>query len=153
MRAARWHSVSQHNYYVLKFLYTPFAVSAIYFDQAAMPSHLSYSAQEGYGAKWLFDWLVICCVAANSSIDNRACCLLISGTTRVFISLLLSYCIDSGKWPTWRTISSIICLFESSTCFEQLCAHPQKDNCIDIFINCKTGLSPGGSTHLHTNNT
>jgi hypothetical protein len=27
---------------------------------------------------------------------------------------------NSGKWPTWRTISSIICLFESSTCFEQL---------------------------------
>jgi hypothetical protein len=24
----------------------------------------------------------------------------------------------------------IICLFESSTCFEQLCAHPQEDNCI-----------------------
>jgi len=26
--------------------------------------------------------------------------------------------------------SSIICLFESSTCFEQLCAHLQEDNCI-----------------------
>jgi hypothetical protein len=38
---------------------------------------------------------------------------------------------NSGKWPTWRTISSIICLFESSTCFEQLCAHPQEDNCIN----------------------
>jgi len=25
----------------------------------------------------------------------------------------------------------MICLFESSTCFEQLCAHPQEDNCID----------------------
>ena len=23
------------------------------------------------------------------------------------------------------------CLFESSTCFEQICAHPQEDNCIN----------------------
>jgi len=38
---------------------------------------------------------------------------------------------NSGKWPTWRTISSIICLFESSTCLEQLCAHLQEDNCIN----------------------
>jgi hypothetical protein len=38
---------------------------------------------------------------------------------------------NSSKWPTWRTISSIICLFESSTCFEQLCAHLQDDNCIN----------------------
>jgi hypothetical protein len=30
-----------------------------------------------------------------------------------------------------RTISSIICLIESSTCFEQLCANPQEDNCIN----------------------
>jgi len=29
-------------------------------------------------------------------------------------------------------ISSIICLFESSTCFEQLYAHLQEDNCINI---------------------
>jgi len=28
-------------------------------------------------------------------------------------------------------IFSIIYLFESSTCFEQLCAHPQEDNCIN----------------------
>jgi len=28
-------------------------------------------------------------------------------------------------------ISSTLSLFESSTCFEQLCAHPQEDNCID----------------------
>jgi hypothetical protein len=26
---------------------------------------------------------------------------------------------------------SMICLFESSTCFEPLCAHPQEDNCIN----------------------
>jgi len=38
---------------------------------------------------------------------------------------------NSGKWPTWRTVSSIICSFESSTCFEQLCAHPQEDKCIN----------------------
>jgi hypothetical protein len=25
---------------------------------------------------------------------------------------------NSGKWPTWCTVSSIICLFECSTCFE-----------------------------------
>jgi len=36
----------------------------------------------------------------------------------------------SCRWPTWRTVSSIICLFESSTCFEQLCAHPQEEKCI-----------------------
>jgi len=38
---------------------------------------------------------------------------------------------NSGKWPNWRTISSIICFFESSTCFEQLCALLQEDNCIN----------------------
>jgi len=27
------------------------------------------------------------------------------------------------------TISSIICLFESSTCFEQPCAYPQEESC------------------------
>jgi len=26
---------------------------------------------------------------------------------------------------------SMVCLFESSTCFEQLCAHPQEDSCIN----------------------
>jgi len=26
-----------------------------------------------------------------------------------------------------------ICLFKSSTCFEQLCAHPQEDNCINPY--------------------
>jgi hypothetical protein len=40
---------------------------------------------------------------------------------------------NSGKWPTWRTVSSIICLFESSTCFEPLCAHLQEDNCINPY--------------------
>ena len=25
----------------------------------------------------------------------------------------------------------MICFFESSTCYEQLCAHPQEDNCIN----------------------
>jgi hypothetical protein len=25
----------------------------------------------------------------------------------------------------------VICLFESSTCFEQLCAHPLEDNCMN----------------------
>jgi len=43
----------------------------------------------------------------------------------------------SGRYPTWRTISSMICLFESSTCFEQHCAHPQEDNC----INTTSGVS------------
>jgi len=27
----------------------------------------------------------------------------------------------------------MICLSESSTCFEQPCAHPQEDNCINTF--------------------
>ena len=39
--------------------------------------------------------------------------------------------LNCGKWPTWCTISSVISLFESSACFEQLCAHPQEDNCIN----------------------
>jgi len=38
---------------------------------------------------------------------------------------------NCGRWPTWRTVSSILCLFESSTCFEQLCPHHQEDNCIN----------------------
>jgi hypothetical protein len=38
---------------------------------------------------------------------------------------------NSGKWPTWCTVSSIICLFESSACFVQLCAHLQEDSCIN----------------------
>ena len=38
---------------------------------------------------------------------------------------------NSGKWPNWRTVSSITCLFESSTCFEQLCAYLQEDDCIN----------------------
>ena len=38
---------------------------------------------------------------------------------------------NSGRWPTWHTVSSMICLFESSTCFKQLCAHPQEDSCIN----------------------
>jgi len=42
-----------------------------------------------------------------------------------------AYSYNSGKWPTWRTVSSILCLFESSTCFEQGCAHLQEDNCIN----------------------
>jgi len=25
----------------------------------------------------------------------------------------------------------MMCLYESSTCFEQLCAHPQKEKCIN----------------------
>jgi hypothetical protein len=37
---------------------------------------------------------------------------------------------NPGRWPTRRTISFIICLFKSSTCFKQHCAHPQ-DNCIN----------------------
>jgi hypothetical protein len=45
--------------------------------------------------------------------------------------LKTSFQSNSDKWPTWRTISFIICLFESTTCYEQLCAHLQEDNCID----------------------
>jgi len=28
------------------------------------------------------------------------------------------------------TVSSMTCLSESSTCFEQLCGHPQEENCV-----------------------
>jgi uncharacterized protein with PQ loop repeat len=58
-------------------------------------------------------------VAENSGLVK--CCAKSMGTK--FLS--------SGKWPTWRTISSIICLFEFSTYFEQIYAHPQEDNCIN----------------------
>jgi len=36
----------------------------------------------------------------------------------------------------------MICLFESSTCFEQPCAHPQEDNCINtiVLLRTSTGL-------------
>jgi len=44
--------------------------------------------------------------------------------------------VNSGKWPTWRTTSSIICLFESSTFFEQHYAHLQEDN----YINTTSGI-------------
>jgi hypothetical protein len=71
LRAARRHSASQHNYYVLKSLYTLFAVSAIDFDQAATQLYLLYSAEENYGAKRLFDSLVFCCAAANLSINIK----------------------------------------------------------------------------------
>jgi hypothetical protein len=40
-------------------------------------------------------------------------------------------------------MSYITCLFESSTYFEQLCAHPQEDNCIDTttgIITLKTSV-------------
>jgi hypothetical protein len=33
----------------------------------------------------------------------------------------------SCKWPTWRTIFFSICLLQSSTCFEQRCAHHQEN--------------------------
>jgi hypothetical protein len=39
---------------------------------------------------------------------------------------------NSGRWPTWRIISFVMCLFGSSTCFEQLRARPQEDNCINL---------------------
>ena len=50
--------------------------------------------------------------------------------------------VSSGRQPTWRTVSSIISLFESSTFFEQLCAHPQEDNCINttVFLTMSTRL-------------
>jgi len=37
---------------------------------------------------------------------------------------------NSGRKPPWGTVSSTICLSESSTRFVELCAHPQ-DNCIN----------------------
>jgi len=40
----------------------------------------------------------------------------------------------------------MIYLFESSTCFEQLCAHPQEDNCINL-------LKPTGYAMHHQFNT
>jgi len=41
-----------------------------------------------------------------------------------------SSCIP-GKWPAWRTVFYMLCLFRSSTCFEQSRAHPQEDNCVN----------------------
>jgi len=34
----------------------------------------------------------------------------------------------------------MICLFESSTCFEQLCAHPKEDDCINTISGIITLL-------------
>jgi len=49
-----------------------------------------------------------------------------------FITILeLTKKCNSGRWLPLRTISSIICLFESSTCFEQILTHSQEDNCIE----------------------
>ena len=52
--SAQPHSVSQHTYYVLKSLYTVFALSAVDFDQAAVQLYRSYSAQEIDDAKGFF---------------------------------------------------------------------------------------------------
>jgi hypothetical protein len=48
--------------------------------------------------------------------------------------IVTKFYFNSGRWPTWRTISSITCLLESSTFFEQLCAHLQEDNCIHTAV-------------------
>ena len=37
----------------------------------------------------------------------------------------------ASSYNSGSTVSSMICLFEFSTCFEQLCAYPQEDNCIN----------------------
>ena len=47
----------------------------------------------------------------------------------IFLTLRLRIILVSDQLDTH--VSSIICLFESSTCFEQLCAHHQEDNCIN----------------------
>jgi len=51
----------------------------------------------------------------------------------------------------------MICLFESSTCFEQPCAHTQEDNCINttsgiITLSVLVAVRYAGQdgTHLHT---
>jgi hypothetical protein len=67
-----------------------------------------------------------------------------------FSDLVSSY--NSGRWPTWRTISSMICLFESSTCFEQLCAHPQEDSCMNTISGIITlCLWPSGKLVTYQN--
>jgi hypothetical protein len=48
-----------------------------------------------------------------------------------YMATVVTSFINSCRWPTWRTLSSIIWLFQSSTCFELLCAHPQEDSCIN----------------------
>jgi hypothetical protein len=51
----------------------------------------------------------------------------------IFLTVHLRIKLVSGQLEAQflLTISSIICLFESSTCFQQPCAHPQEDNCIN----------------------
>jgi hypothetical protein len=70
-------------------------------------------------------------------------CQLLQNWNKVYCSIKFCFSdcassCNSGKWPTWRTISSIIRLFEFSTCFEQLCAHPQEDNCINTTFGINT---------------
>jgi hypothetical protein len=72
-------------------------------------------------------WLCTCTSLCICSSPKRV----------VWFILAKQFLAHSGKWPTWRTLSSIICLFESSTCFEQLCTHLQEDNC----INTASGIS------------
>jgi hypothetical protein len=73
--------------------------------------------------------LLICyCLVANVSKSFRNRDLFVIEVL-YFSDRASSY--NSGRWPTWRLFSVIICLFESSTCFEQLCAHPQEDNGIN----------------------
>ena len=52
--------------------------------------------------------------------------------------------------------SSMIHLFESSTCFEQLRAHPQEDNCINTTSGIITLLvryaGQDGTTHIGARN-
>jgi hypothetical protein len=46
----------------------------------------------------------------------------------IFLTVHLGIILVSDQLDS---ISSIMCLFESSTCFQQLCAHPQEENCIN----------------------
>jgi len=83
--------------------------------------------EEGRRMKSLLARLVLCSRRAIHVLKPVWCVTLLS-------VLYVSDCAssyNSGRWPTWRTVSSIICLFKSSKCFEQLCAHPQEDNCIN----------------------
>ena len=63
---------------------------------------------------------------------DRAAVVVSVGFSQDLWVLHISICITPEAMSTFDpAISSIICLFESSTCFEQLCAHLQEGNCIN----------------------
>jgi hypothetical protein len=102
----------------------------ILFQTCLNGSHCSCFGCHPYNSVYLAKILIY---TATQAISTENCiCFLNHSSDRA------SSC-NSGKWPTWRTVSSIIRLFESSSCFQQLCAHLQEDSCINIYLTKSIG--------------